>query len=531
MIKTLFFVNLRGLGANFSRSGRKAGVGKKIFLGIVAVYVIAAFFLMFLVLFSSVIEPFFSAGIGWMYFAILALLETGLCVISTIFTASAQLFGARDNELLLAMPIKPSAILISRLLVILTFEYGFALLVSLPAFLLWLSHGYATAPGIVFFITGFVLLPLLAMSIALLLAWLLGVITSRLRHKNIFTLALSVGFLLAYFYFYANIQTYIADLVTRGAELAQAFRRGLPPFYAYGRGVAEGDVIRWLLFVLWAALPFTVAVFLLSINYRKVLTTNRGSVKTVYREKKTKAAGGLSALVRKNLAHYWSKPNVVLNSSIGSLFFLVAAVFVIVKRTDILTYVSMLSPALGNLPPVVLAAVVLVFLNSTNNLSSSLISLEGRNLWITKSIPVAPGKVILSKLCTHLLISGLPCLVASISAAAVLAVTPLDWLIVILLPQASGALIATGGLVINLHFPKFDWTNEVYVVKQSLSAMITVFGSMVMVIVIGVLYIFLLSAVIPVTAFLWLCTLLFAVIAAILYAWLLKAGEKKFAEL
>ncbi|MDR1804320.1 MAG: hypothetical protein LBQ94_12025 [Treponema sp.] len=532
MIGKLFIVNLKALGAHYFRSGKKkAGVGKIILLAFLAVYIIAAFFGMFFAVFMSLLEPFFSAGIGWMYFAFLAAAAFGLSVISTLFTASAQIFGAKDNELLLSMPIKPSEILLSRLLVILAFEYAFTAIVALPAFILWVINGYASPAGILFFVIGVLLLPLMAMALSLLLAWLLGVATSRMRRKNILTLAISIGFLVAYFIMVANFQGYLAELVSRGEELARAFQRAMPPFYAFGKSVADGSVINGMIFMVWAIAPFAAAVILLSANYRKILTTNRGSAKTVYKEKAAKVGSAFQALVRKEMAHYWNKPFIILNSSLGSLFMLALSVIVIVKRADIFQYVVEFLPRFGNLPLVALGALILAFLNTVNNISASLISLEGKNLWIIKSIPAPTRVVIQSKICTHWLISGLPCLVASICVATVAATHITDWIILLLIPQSTGVLIAVSGLAVNLHFPKLDWTNETYVVKQGLSAMITIFGAMVTIIAVGIVYVFFINTTISLTAFLWLFTLLFAIIAALVYAWLLTSGVKKFEQL
>jgi len=530
MIGKLFILNLKGLGAHYFTPGKKkVSIGKIILLAFLAVYITAAFFGMFFALFMAMLEPFFSAGIGWMYFAFLAAAAFGLSVISTLFTASAQLFGAKDNELLLSMPIKPTEILLSRLLVILAFEYVFTAVVASPAFILWVVGGYAIPAGILFFFIGVLLLPLMAMALSLLLAWLLGVVTSRMRRKNILVLVLSIGFLTAYFIAVANFQGYLSELVSRGEELARAFQQAMPPFYAFGKSVAEGSIGEGLLFMLWAIAPFVAAVILLSANYRKIITTNRGSAKTIYKEKAAKAGSAFQALVRKEMAHYWNKPFVILNTSLGSLFMLALSVMVIVKRADILLYVDQYIPMFGNLP--LAGAVILAFLNTVNNISASLISLEGKNLWIVKSIPAPPKVVIQSKVCTHWLISGLPCLVASVCVAAVAAGNITDCIILILVPQSTGVLIAVCGLAINLHFPKLDWTNETYVVKQGLSAMITMFGAIVTIIAVVLVYVLLLNTVISMTAFLWLFTLLFAIIAVLIYAWLLTSGVKKFDQL
>jgi ABC-2 type transport system permease protein len=107
----------------------------------------------------------------------------------------------------------------------------------------------------------------------------------------------------------------------------------------------------------------------------------------------------------------------------------------------------------------------------------------------------------------------------------------LDGMILILLPQAACVLIAVGGLAINLHFPKLDWTNEIYVVKQGLSAMLAMFGGMGAIAGLGLAYVFLLNTIVSLTVFLWLCTVLFAVAALLIYTWLITSGEKKFSVL
>jgi len=548
MTGKLFVINLKALASNIIKPGKKKlSIGRMLFIVFLLCYVIASVLFVLASLFNALLEPFYSAGIGWMYFVFLAIIVFGLCVINVIFTAPAQLFNSKDNELLFSMPVKPSSILISRLLAILTFEYVFALMVALPALAVWISGGYAKPAGVLFFITGVILLPLMAMAIALVLAWLLAAVTARLKHKNIITLTLSIGFLLVYFYIAFNFQKYLGELVSRGMELAQAFKRALPPFYAFGVSAQQGSAVNALVFALWALLPFAAAVFLLSVNYRRILITNRGNaaaVKTVYKAKKekagsVKAGSAFSALVRKETAHYWNSPVVILNSSIGSLFMLVLSVLVIVRRQDILSAIDQLnmsgSPAEGELTissfTTAVCAVVLLLLNTFNIRSASLISLEGSSLWIVKSIPVPVKTVLQSKICVHLLISSIPCLIASVCTAAVFASGASDWLIIILLPQVFCVFMAAGGLALNLCFPKLDWTNEIQAVKQGLSAIIAIFAGDGIVIALTLVYVFLLSSAVSLTAFLWLCVLLIAAGAAALYMWLLRSGVKKFEQL
>ncbi|MDR2043339.1 MAG: hypothetical protein LBQ15_03045 [Clostridium sp.] len=531
MIKKLFVLQGKALlsGVWKIQGAQKPGAGKAVsavFLGLIAA---AGFFVMLYEMFAAMCEPYFSAGIGWLYFAMLAILVFALCVVSTIFTAAAVVFGAKDNELLLSMPIKPSAILISRVLVLLASEYVFTFIAALAAFVPWLMGGHAAARGVVFFAAGVLLLPPMSLSVALLLAWLLSLVSSKLRYKNVLTLIISVLFLLGYLFVYGNLQSYLGELAAKGGELAEAFRKAMPPFYSFGVSAASGAAGNLAFFAVWALAPFAAALLLLGANYKKTLTVNRGSRKVVYHEKQTSAQGTLAALVGKEMAKFWSRPMVVLNSSIGSVFMLISPV-VLLPGVGILPQITALAPLL-HASPAALFAAILAFLSCADVLSASLVSLEGKSLWIVKSLPVSAQSVLRAKVLTHLLSSSLPCLFSAVCVGAAFAESLADWLLILFVPQTMVALIAVMGLAVNLHFPKFDWTNEIYVVKQGMSAMLTIFGSMGLLVGLGLLYFFLVSAVVSVTAYFWICGALFAAVGACVYGWLMKSGAKMFAGL
>ncbi len=413
MFINLFILNLKALSAHLLKFRRKkAGIGKMILLGLLAAYILFVLFFSFYMMFNFMLEPLYAGGWGWLYFAVLALSVFIISVFSTIITASTQQFGAKDNELLLSMPIKPSTILLSRLLVLLLFEYVFELTAALPAFLLWLDGGYATGAGILFFLIGIIFLPLMAMATALLLFWILGVIMSRIRHKNIIAIIFTIGFLIGHSFIFTVLQQYLVHLINNGNHFAESFRRSMPPFYAFGRSIAEGSILYGFYFVLWAAVPFAAMIILLSIFYRKILTSNRGIVKKAYKEKSVKLSRPLTALIRRELAQYISKPFVVLNTSIVSIFMLILTV-VLLFNYNVIVYLFDALNGIMDLPYSYLVAAILAVMIVSNNISASLISLEGRNLWIVKSIPVHAETVLQSKLYTHILLHGLPGLVSS----------------------------------------------------------------------------------------------------------------------
>ena len=49
-----------------------------------------------------------------------------------------------------------------------------------------------------------------------------------------------------------------------------------------------------------------------------------------------------------------------------------------------------------------------------NDMASSSISLEGKNLWLAQSLPVTPWQVLRAKLLVQVLVTGIPMAVTSV---------------------------------------------------------------------------------------------------------------------
>jgi ABC-2 type transport system permease protein len=160
--------------------------------------------------------------------------------------------------------------------------------------------------------------------------------------------------------------------------------------------------------------------------------------------------------------------------------------------------------------------------------SAPSISLEGKNLWIAKSLPVRALDVLMSKVEMHVLVCGIPAVVAAMICAVVLHVSALQFLIILIVPLLLTVLSAFFGVTINLHFPKFDWINELQPIKQSVSVLITMFGTFAFIAALVALYVFVLSPIISADIYMLLCAALLAVIIAVLYGYFKTGGSRRF---
>ena len=107
------------------------------------------------------------------------------------------------------------------------------------------------------------------------------------------------------------------------------------------------------------------------------------------------------------------------------------------------------------------------------------ISMEGKNWWILKSLPLAPGSILNAKILMNLLLI-LPFYLIS-EALLIPALKPgsfSDCIFLILIPAVIILFSCVYGIAVNLHFPVFNWENEVTIVKQSISAVLGGMGGL-----------------------------------------------------
>jgi len=328
MLKSLLRVRFAALLAAFTGQSRKRGrqtKGKAVGYALLMLYCFCAFVFLFYSSFSQLAEAFFPAGLGWLFFAMFAIMAFALMFIGSVFTAKSQLFEAKDNELLLSMPVRPGLILLSRMAAMLAMNFVFELVVALPVFAAWLRFGSPDAAGIAAFVLIVLALPLFALAVSCLFAWLISLLTSRMRNTTVITMVLSVVFLLAYFVFCFRMNTYVTQLAANGQAIAGALGAALPLVWL-GRAAAEGNLACLGLTLLWTILPFALAYALLARSFIRIVTTNRGQIRVRYEKKAMHASSQDAALYRRELARLTSSSGYMLNAGLGLVFELALAV-------------------------------------------------------------------------------------------------------------------------------------------------------------------------------------------------------------
>ncbi len=530
MNKSLIFLHIASLWDSlFGRTYRKKkkrSLGLKLLIAVFAIYVICALLLSSGMLFYGMASALVPLGFSNLYFLSAGLICVLLCFIGTIFTIQSQLFHAKDNEILLSMPFSPSAILASRMIVMLLLNLLYTLFVMGPAGAVYCFLVPVGAEQIVFYLLGVLLLTFFGMSISCFFGWITALLSQRLHHSNLFsTLFLLLFFLLTYAAIY-GIQGYFSDLVLHGEEIQQALQRAFPPLYAFA-AASSGDGLAFLQLILWCLLPFAAVVFLLSKSFWKIALSKPLGRKNAAKIKAGQVHSIGWALTKKELRRFFSLPGYVLNDSFGSIFSLIMGGAVLLKGKALLQMLPY--PGIESMIPVACAA-FLSFCAMMNSASSASLSLEGKNFWILRSLPIPEKAILLSKAACPL-IYGLPSILfASICCWIALPMSFLQGLFLWLLPSLVQLFSALFGISANLWFPRFDWISEMVVIKQGIASLISTLGGMAIMVPPVLLYLKMGSQMAP-EIFLAICTVFYLILSLVCWIYLVTGGVKKLRSL
>ncbi len=478
MIKKLLGIRLLSiLGAlrGKRRDGSRGGVGRMVLLAVLYLYLGGVFVFMFggmAVLFAP---SMILAGLDWLYFAIFMILSFSLVFVLSIFETKSELFDCRDNELLASMPISPRHIVISRTLTVLILNYIEAAVVLLPAIIV-----YALAGGSVLGIIGaalvFLLLPLLATSLSAAVGYLVALLSKKFKKNSFITVFISLVFLGLYFWGYSALMTLPESELENMDNILPALESALAPIRAVGLSALLHPVATPVFAVLCIGSAY-IAYRLISAGYSGIIADRTSAKRSEYRVRAMKRSSALVALSKKELRRFFSSATYMLNGALGAVFTVALAVLALVNRGAIIAVAEELvsdipwGSASAALSPIMIAA--LVMLSSTVTVSSAALSLEGKCLWILKSMPVRARDVLFAKTVPHILVSCLPVLVAAPLLIIAVGASPIWWPFFFITPIAANVVSAFFGIMMNTALPKFEFENEAQPIKQSASVGLT----------------------------------------------------------
>lgn len=103
----------------------------------------------------------------------------------------------------------------------------------------------------------------------------------------------------------------------------------------------------------------------------------------------------------------------MLNCSLGTLIMIAMAVVCLVKGQYVVDMITK-TPGLPDGVLIIGACIAVCAAASMNDLTAPSISLEGKNLWIVRSLPVTSWQILRAKLRMHVILTLIPALILDI---------------------------------------------------------------------------------------------------------------------
>lgn len=422
----------------------------------------------------SMAKPLAAVNMSWFYFLIMSLLSVALSVFGSVFNTYSTLYKAKDNDLLLSMPIPTETILLTRLFSVGVMGLMYETIVYVPTLIVYFTSVKQTLLSVIFSILLYPLLAVFNLVLTSILGYVVALISEKLKNQKILTVIIALVFFGVYYYMSMNFNKLVEKIVAAPEAIASKVKGPLYLFYLIGKS-AEGNILATVEFTAVVAVLLLLVYFVMKRSFLKLATSNKGTKKKVYIEKKAEKASINKALFNKELRRFLGSSSYMLNCGFGIPVFIIGAIIVLIKRTAVITALTQVPEQIKSILPLILTVAVCL-VTSMCDISAPSISLEGKTLWQLQVLPVDAYSVLKAKRNLHFILTAVPALILT---ASLLSTQTLS-VFYILTPVTVLAYIwfsANFGLILNLKMPNFNWTNEIIPIKQSSSVLIAVFGS------------------------------------------------------
>ncbi len=398
----------------------------------------------------------------------------------SFFKASSVIFQMSNYEMLVSLPVSRVAIVVSRFFTMYLSNLIMSFLIMTPAIIL---YGLFETPGIMFYfysVIGTLFLPLLPMTLATAIGAGITAVSSRMKHKSLMNSLLTILFAVGVIIFSSlsgdRIEGLSEEVLKNYASfISTQIRNIYPPAAWFGQAAVNANIGYFLLLLITSVGIFSVTIFILQRYFTAICSAlNATSAKNNYTIRELKTASPVKALFYRELKRYFASSIYVSNTLIGYILMAVAAVALFILGPEKLEATMNISGVVEKALPIVIGA-----MGAIMPTTSASISMEGKQWWIAKTIPVKSKNIFDSKIILNLTIA-FPCYIIAV-IFSILAVKPnfMGGVWIVLIPAVYILFSAVAGITVNLALPVMKWDNETQVVKQSASGIVTMLVSFI----------------------------------------------------
>lgn len=398
--------------------------------------------------------------------------------LSALMKGSGILYLDKSIDLLFSYPIKTKTIVLSKL----TLVYLWNVCISVALLIIpLLRYGSLQKERVMFWMIDFLQVLLIPM-IPTLVGVLLGNILYR-RLGNLFQLSSyskSILYLLLFTAFFAFMLFFFGNVDFN------ALYKGIIVKFDFLNRTEKGILFSHNYNSNIFSVMSILAGMILTAYVIRTYKSNCAKVQ-LYSEKRKrikircKRHTKLSSLFRRELKRYFSMPVYMLNTMLGIVSLILLTLYSCLKTESVIMYLKLIrmSFKVENTSILLVFAVSLLIILS--NVTYASISIEGKQRELLKSYPISIKELLLAKYLFHLSLTVPVIFICAILLGIIFRMNVSECCLLFFLPAVFSAFVGALGLFINLIFPNYEWENVTYIMKQSISAIITILLSVLIV--------------------------------------------------
>ena len=427
-------------------------------------------------------------GAGQIIPAYLIMISTIVSLVFSVLKAGSILFRKEGYDIFASLPLSNTVIVTSRFLRFYLENLLVSFLVMITGMSIYGIFCKPAAATYVAMIFSIFIIPFLPVAISTGIGALVKGIASRMKHKSLVEAGLSVllviGILAISMVFSEQEELSMEMIQNLVDNVTKTLRSVYPPAVILGDAILQGNCIKILLF---GAITFLILMVVMAIVIRYYESICHKLFSTIakhnYQMESLQKSSLKKALIVREARRYFASGIYVSNTIIGPILATVLSIGLLFVDLEKMMTGYEIPISVNYVIPFLMAGVF-----SMMDCTSVSISMEGKQWWIVKTLPLTTKDILDGKYLFYL------CLIAPFYVVSeiflVLALKPTIWeaVWILLLPASLILFIGIFGITINLFLPKMNWENEVSVVKQSASAMIGVLSGL-LVAVIGMIFV------------------------------------------
>jgi ABC-2 type transport system permease protein len=444
---------------------------------------------------------------------------------------SANAPVSRDADLLLSMPLRRFTIVCSKVVS----QYIFDAPLMIAVFGSTIVANYVIADAGLGVLLRGILLTLLLPFLPMAISYMLGALMAILRRTFKLTGIITTGILMVLFIGYMVINFQSSSMMSgietldKSTELTLIER--FAPLSWLTHFVIDGEAAPVLFSLLMLIIPFAAGVALFSISFGKQKDAYQSNSRVlIYKTHSPKVT-----LLIKETRRYLACSIYVFNTAFGPLLLLVFAIAMAVMGPDkILGLIGIPTEAQTALPQetiLIILTGIFCFFPTATSTSAVSISLEGNQFWILKAHPFRTVDIFWSKYMLNMILIIPIGVFATVLVGIRMGLSIPEILGMTAAPAVLGIFVGFIGLIANLLFPRFDWTSETVVVKQSVSVMIALLTAMVVALIPFGLYYFVMQQAYGYLGLCTLCVIIYGFLSVCAYLFLQTKGKAIFESL